>query len=185
MNASGNRAWQLTFYVALALIVAGAGILLFNTGGVDGLSELWPLATFLAGIFYCHLAGSAVRRGRTLFPGILVSLASVVHLGVSLAGLPPDDYWPMYVIVVGLSLALSGWLGYRRARANYLVPSLSFMLLGAFFLVFSLGFSTMSFRSFLSQWWPGLLVSAGIILFVLYYLMRAIAPSAGKGSPRP
>lgn len=185
MNASKNRAYRLVPYLALTLLVAGAGILLVTTEQLDTASQLWPLGAFLGGVLYCLAVSKGPRKGRTMFPGVLVASASLVYFFAGLARLSISDYWPFYMISAGLSVFVAGFLAYRRLRAGFFVPALGFVLLGMFFLVFSFGFSSMRFSAFLTRWWPGLVVVAGIILMALYALMRAIGPSAGDEADKP
>ncbi|TFG78677.1 MAG: hypothetical protein E4H20_12540 [Spirochaetales bacterium] len=169
------------FILSLALIVAGSGILLLTTGIQEQATALWPLLVFAAAILYSYVGLIRKRYTHTFYVGFFIAVSAILHLVAGLLELKLADYWPLFVVIAGLCMIPSGILRYHRAKATYLVPAAGFVFLGGFFSVFSFGFSSMRFKSFLAIWWPTLLVAAGVMLFVFWLFSRAL-PHQDEGT---
>jgi hypothetical protein len=61
----------------------------------------------------------------------------------------------------------SGWRRYGCFRSHYIVPSLAFVILGSVLMVFSLDLVSFSFARFILDWWPLLIVLAGLTLVLI------------------
>lgn len=181
MKAESHATRTTLFHLALGLVILGAAFLAWTTKSLSRSAQLWPFVALWLGMAAAYHSMNSQKKFRVLFPAITLALVALVVLVALFARLHLRDYWPLFVIAAGLGLSLSGWFSYHRLNAGYLVPSLAFILLGCIFLIFSFGFSSMSFRMFISRWWPTLFLAAGIILFVLYFLMKALGPVAKKG----
>ncbi len=164
---------HLYFILALLFIVLGSGSLLLTTGLLDKPLRLWPLMAFMLAVLYSYVGVANKRYSHALFIGSFVGCSALLNLIMGLAGVRLADYWPLYAVLAGLCLALSGLVRYRAISASFIVPAVSFVALGLFLSVFSFGFSSMSFKNFLSLWWPGLFVAAGLVLFVLWLITRS------------
>jgi hypothetical protein len=75
--------------------------------------------------------------------------------------------WPVLSIFSGLALFPAGWHRYTALKSNYVVSSLAFVILGSILLVFSLDMVTFSFAQFIIEWWPLIIVLAGLILTLI------------------
>ena len=80
-----------------------------------------------------------------------------------------DSIWPVIVIIAGVSVLISGLYICRGTKASVLVPSFSLILLGGFFLLFSLGVIEESFSQLFGRWWPLAAILAAICLVVLFF----------------
>jgi peptidoglycan/LPS O-acetylase OafA/YrhL len=74
------------------------------------------------------------------------------------------ELWPLFSIFAGISLFIAGWRSYRTLRPRYVVPSIAFSFLGCILLMFSFDVVPFSFSQFILNWWPLLLVLAGLVL---------------------
>jgi hypothetical protein len=77
------------------------------------------------------------------------------------------EWWPILSVFSGLALIPAGWHRYGKLRPSYFVPSAVFIILGCILLIFSLDVVTFSFKQFMLNWWPLLLVLAGLILVLI------------------
>jgi hypothetical protein len=77
------------------------------------------------------------------------------------------DWWPVLSVFAGLALIPAGWHRYGKVRPRYVVPSTVFIILGCVLLIFSLDVVSFSFKQFMLDWWPLLLVLAGLILVLI------------------
>lgn len=166
---------NLLFHFALGLVISGTGFLVWTTGHSGSVLILVALGIVWLGMASSYHLSHAARLKKLLFPVLIIVLVALVQFFASILSWPVNDYWPAYVISVGIGLFISGLYIFRQIKAAWLVPALSFILLGCLFLVFSLGFSSMSFRAFIRKWWPTLLLAGGVILFAIYFFMKAFA----------
>lgn len=171
---------HLYFILSLLLIVAGTGTLILTTGLTDRPHRLWPLAIFLLSMLYMYNSSTKRRLSNGVFLGTFVALAAIVNLVAALAEIALVDYWPLYAVAAGLAMVPQGFVRYGEAKPVFLVPAVSIALLGAFLSVFSFGFSSLPFRTFLAHWWPGMFVAAGLVLFVVWLLGRARGAVAAR-----
>ena len=113
------------------------------------------------------------------FFGLYLCFVSVLFLLLS-SGIMPwkfDDLWPLCVILCGVCLFFTCLLRHHRLFSAYLIPSVLLILLGAFFLLFSMDVISISFKEFVSRWWPAFLILIGIVLVVLFlYQQNPIIP---------
>ena len=144
----------------------------FLLGTITGISRLSILNSFLFVIIGAFCAVLAIRlnlRSTYLFfaaffilMGSFLFLSAMQIIPVSLS-----QGWPLLSIFGGLALLPAGWRRYRAFRYRYLIPSLAFVTLGCTLLVFSFKMVPFSFRRFIIDWWPLLLIVAGIVLVLL------------------
>jgi len=106
--------------------------------------------------FYLFVAAFFILTGLFLFFKILglITLTMIQSL-------------PLFSVFAGLALLPAGWHRYNEFKAAYLVPSAAFIVLGGFLLLFSLKVTHFSFRQFMLEWWPLLMLMAGIMLILL------------------
>lgn len=173
---SGNRPLppkDSIFALAIILVLVGTALLFLTTGALPGPSRLWPMGIAAAGSLILYLG---VTRGLSviwLFFGAALVLSAGLLLIRGFFEWPLVYYWPFFMTVIGLSVLSTGYIRHRRARAAYLVPAVSFVVLGAFFALFSFDVIRLSFRQLFFEWWPLLPIAAGVVLLVLYFYNRA------------
>ena len=99
----------------------------------------------------------------------LLSLAFLLlnaHFGI----LRFKQYWPIVVMVFGVTLLPVGRFHYKKFRTAYVIPSTALTVLGLFFLLFTFKIIKVSMREFFASFMPVILTAAGISLIVLYYV---------------
>lgn len=99
----------------------------------------------------------------------LLSLAYLL-LNARLGDVPIKEYWPLVVIVFGITLLPVGRFHYKKFRTLYVIPSAALTVLGAFFFLFTFNIIKMKMRVFFSSFMPFILIAGGISLIVLYYV---------------
>ena len=99
----------------------------------------------------------------------LLSLAYLL-LNARLGDVPIRQYWPLVVIVFGITLLPVGRFHYKKFRTLYVIPSAALTVLGAFFFLFTFNIIKMKMRVFFSYFMPFILIAGGISLIVLYYV---------------
>ncbi len=173
------------FALSLVLVVGGTTLLLLTTGVLPRLYRVWPMGITAVGCLITYLGVTRRLSALWLFAGSFFLLSGILLLIRGIFGWPVAYYWPFFMVILGLSILAPGYRRYRRLRAVYLVPALSFVLLGGCFLLFSFDIVLFSFRRFFSEWWPAFLIVMGLILLALYLHNRARfarTPRQGAGS---
>lgn len=78
-------------------------------------------------------------------------------------------YWPLLVMLFGITLIPSGYVRAKKMRTIYVVPAVVLVGLGSLFLLFSCGVIKIPFRVFFIYMWPVTLFLAGIFLIAYYF----------------
>ncbi|MBU0954959.1 MAG: hypothetical protein KKI09_05955, partial [Spirochaetes bacterium] len=116
------------------------------------------------------------RQGqkKLVFVSLLVLLYSGLILLVYVTPLTIRVVWPLFVIASGIAIIPAGIMRYKRLRPVFFVPGSAFLILGTLFCIFSFGFSSMSFRSFITIWWPAFILAGGLFLFMIYLINKSM-----------
>ncbi|MFH2113872.1 MAG: hypothetical protein ABIJ86_05120 [Spirochaetota bacterium] len=181
MGSLKGRWLHIVFTSALLFVVAGAGLLAWTTGAITEIRHFRSLAVFFLGAIGVYASMVTGSRVKFLFMSCFFALGSLASFFSGLAGLSLKQYWPLLAVAAGISIIPTGCARYHSLKAMFIVPATTFILLGGFFSIFSLGFSTMRFRTFLYYTWPAFFISAGIILFLLWTFNRALHNTAKGG----
>jgi hypothetical protein len=177
--------WQHGLFVlALVLIVAGIGLLAVTTKYITEFGRLKPLSTFVFGIAGLYFAIIGGKRIKFIFASCFVAIGSIAWFIAGLAGLSLRQYWPLLAIAAGMAIIPAGCTRFHTLKPVFVVPAVTFMLLGSFFSIFSLGFSSMRFSTFLYYSWPVFFISAGILLFLIWIFSRVMNSADSKGNQK-
>jgi hypothetical protein len=156
--------------LGLVLLVGGASLILVTTGAVPLKPAIgWTIPVIL-GLLINFSAYWKKRSSTWLFIGFLLIISGAFFLTLKAAAphLGLARLWPFAMIFVGLSIFPSGYYKSRRIKASFAIPSACFVVLGAFFLLFSLGLVSSSLRAFMARLWPFFFIVAGAIILGLY-----------------
>jgi len=170
MDKSRRIAARIVFIIGL--FIASLGIAFLLGSMTDEISRLSVLLSFLFIIIGALCAALATRQDKRtihiffacflILVGLFLFFSSLGIIPITLA-----QGWPLLSVFAGLALLPAGWGHYRAFRYTYLIPALAFVILGCVLLIFSLKIVSFSFKAFIINWWPLLLVLAGILLVLL------------------
>jgi hypothetical protein len=139
--------------------------------GISTISVLGSLLFVIIGVIFTVLSIKFNRRMVyfffAVFPiliGIFLFLSTLKIIPVTLA-----QGWPLLSVFAGIALFPAGWHHYRGIRYRFLIPSLAFVALGCVLLIFSFKIVSFSFKRFIINWWPLLILLAGLILVLLSF----------------
>lgn len=102
----------------------------------------------------------------------LLSLG-LLFLNARLGVVQFKQYWPIVVIVFGITLLPVGRFHYKKFRTLYVIPSAALTVLGAFFFLFTFKIINMKMRVFFSYFMPFILIAGGISLIIMYYVRQS------------
>jgi hypothetical protein len=147
----------------------GCGFLLGSLAGISKISVLLSFLFVILGILCAVFAIKLNKRAVYLFfatffflVGFFVFLSALRIFPVSFS-----QSWPLISVFSGIALFPAGWRRFGVFRGVYVVPSIAFVFLGSVLMVFSLDLVTFSFRQFMLNWWPLIVVLAGLVLILV------------------
>lgn len=141
-------------------------------GNLAGISRISVLTSFLFVIIGSFCAFLAVRLNKRViylfFAAFLLQVGFFLFLSaLGIFPVPFSKSWPLLSVFCGIALFPAGWRRFGTFRIAYVVPSIAFILLGSGLLIFSLDLVAFSFRQFMLNWWPLLIVLAGLVLVLV------------------
>jgi hypothetical protein len=160
---------RLVFIIGLLLMFLGSAFLL---GSLIAISQAVILISFffvLLGAGCAVLAIKLNKRSLYLFFAALF-LQAGLFLFLSALRIIPVSFsqgWPLLSVFSGIALFPTGWHRHGAFRVRYIVSSIAFVILGCALLVFSLDLVSFSLAQFVRNWWPLLIVLAGLILMLV------------------
>jgi hypothetical protein len=159
---------RVIFSVGIFFMVGGVLALLAAIQGISRLSVIVPVLFLTAGAGFAIYAIKLRKRSLYLFFASYFLLVGffLTLLALQVLPIPFSKSWPLLSVFAGLSLIPVGWHRFTRIHAVYLLPALSFVILGCTLLFFSLDIAPWSFKQFMLDWWPLLVALAGFLLFL-------------------
>lgn len=147
----------------------GCGFLLGSLAETSGMSVFGSFFFVIIGSGCAFLAVKLNKRSSYLFLATFFLLVGFFLFLSALKIMPliVTKWWPVLSVFAGLALIPAGWHRYGMVRPRYVVPSTVFVILGCILLIFSLDIVSFSFKQFMLDWWPLLLVLAGLILVLI------------------
>lgn len=156
------------------ILVALGLYFLLDRFGIDmpGLGELWPIFPTLAGLglVWGYLLNREGDAG-ALVPGCAGFLVGVFFFGITLGPLEWDDlslWWPVFPMIGGVAF-LTLFAFSRERDPGVLVPGLGGLLVGLFFLLFTVG--PLSWGE-MGRLWPAFPLIGGLTFFGVWLARR-------------
>jgi hypothetical protein len=164
-----RTAARLIFIIGLLSMFFGSAFLLATLTEKSSVPVLVSFLVVLIGVGCAVLAIKLNKRSLYLFiAALFLQIGLFLFLkALDIIQLPLSRVWPLISVFSGIALFPSGWHRYGAIRSRYLVPSIAFVALGSVMMVFSLDLVDFSFAQFIKNWWPLLVVLAGLTLVLI------------------
>ncbi len=160
---------KISFFIGLLLMLLGIASLLGTISGTSRASIFFSFLVVIIGAVFAVIAVTLNKKSLYFFiaacflqTGFFLFLSSLNIFPFSLS-----QSWPLFSVFAGLSLIIAGWRRYASFKPRYMVPSIAFVILGCVLLMFSFDVVPFSFVQFVLNWWPLVLVLAGLILVLV------------------
>jgi len=115
-----------------------------------------------------------------------LALAFVTGVSSWFGGLRFDQAWPLVLGAAGLAGLYTGIGKRKRLSADFVIPSLAFFLLSAFFCLFAFDVISMRLKDFILRYWPALFALSLIFLILGAGLSRRRGKTeGGRGEDPP
>jgi hypothetical protein len=161
----------IVFCVGVILSLLSSAILLFSFASITQLQIIGSFLCLIIGGSCIFLAIKLKRRSLYLFFAaflILLGLFLLLHV-TGIAKLTMMQSWPLISVFAGLALLPAGSHRYGAVRRIYLIPSIALIVLGGFLMLFSLKITDFSFKQFILNWYPVIILMAGVMLIILSF----------------
>jgi hypothetical protein len=166
---------DVLFISALAVVLAGIGLLLYTTAAVPVGDRLWPVLVMAVGGTLGYFALARGGSDYFFFGGILFVLTGTLSIVSNLVGWTLRQAWPLVMVASGATGIFTGLRRWRRMRPGFMTTSICFLFLGSVFSLFSFKFIDISFKHFVVRWWPSFIIAGGLALFAAYGYGRLTA----------
>jgi hypothetical protein len=164
-----RTAARIVFIIGFFLMFLGSAFLLSPLAKKSSPAVLVSFFFVVLGVGCAVLAIKLNKRSLYLFFAAFF-LQIGLFLFLSALSIIPFSFsqaWPLLSVFSGVALFPAGWRRYGSFRSRYVVPSAAFVILGSGLMVFSLDLVSFSFAQFMKNWWPLLLVLAGLTLVLI------------------
>ncbi len=169
--ALNKRSLNLLLASGLICIAGGAFLLLCMLAGESLTTPiLVPIISLAAGVFMIFYAFTRYKTVWTVFFGYFLT-ASCFFIMICSSDITVhsmSQLWPNLAIICGAALFVAGLTVHKKLTLSNVIFSLYLILMGVFFLLFSLDIITIPFSTFASRWWPLLLIAFGLLLIVVF-----------------
>jgi hypothetical protein len=164
-----RTAARIIFIIGVFLMLLGIAFLISSRVEKSRLSILISFSFIILGIGCAVLAIRLNKRSLYLFFAAFFMLAGLFLFLSALSIIPFSfaEAWPLLSVFSGIALFPAGWHRYGAFRSRYVVPSIAFVVLGSVLMIFSLDLVSFSFAQFMKNWWPLLVVLAGLTLVLI------------------
>lgn len=174
LNQQKNKkSFHLLLGTGIAFVMAG--IVLLATLSVDidiGFSSFRHLVLVAIGGILLFVSIVRVKKQYCMFFGLFLIMTGCLLFFTAVNYVPYtlESLWPFIVIFGSISLFISGIFVHRGKITSYIIPSVALLLLGLFFLLFSMNIIQEPFLQLASRWWPVVLIMAGLSLVILFFI---------------
>lgn len=127
----------------------------------------------LLGIVIIIIGKKITHKFFHMFIGLAFFLCSLVLIMMVLV-LPftIKELWPVYGVIAGISLFISGFLKYKSVKFGYLIPAVTLVGMGIWYLMFSLQLMPLSFSMVVYTLGPAFLIMIAVLLVAYFFVQQ-------------
>ena len=161
-----RAATRFVLIIGFLIMFLGSAFFIVSLMHISRVSILLPFLLIVLGISCAAFSTRLSWRSLYLFFAALLLQAGLFLFLYSLRIIPVrlSQSWPLLSIFAGIALFPAEWHRYGTFKATYIVPSIAFVVLGSVLMVFALDLVSFSLAQFVKNWWPLLMVMAGLVL---------------------
>ncbi|HPE89041.1 MAG TPA: hypothetical protein P5298_08695 [Spirochaetia bacterium] len=185
MDRRNTRTYNIIFALAVVMLALGAGSLAVTIERIPADRVAPSLALFAVGSVFSYFAVIGRWKAKYVFIGMMLGLGALIRFVFVVLGVSPIDYWPLFAVAAGVALMPANYVRSGRVKPSSIVISSSFALLGLFLSIFSFGFSSTSFKTFIARWWPLLFIASGLVLLIAWGIQRLLSRGEERGGRSP
>lgn len=168
-----SRLLNILIPCAITLFVICAAFAFFVTPSkfIEILFGVFSIVQAISGFLICVLSLKITRRATHLFIGLLIFFSGVLQLISQFCStVDLEELWPVYCVIAGIVLFVSGFYKYKKIKFGYSMPALTIFFMGVLFSLFTFNIIKKSFVELVVVFGPiffGLTAISLIALFLL------------------
>ena len=168
---------SLYFMIALGILILAACFVFAVINPISRKIDILNLVILifqgLLGIVIIIIGKKITHKFFHMFIGLAFFLCSLVLIMMVLV-LPftIKELWPVYGVIAGISLFISGFLKYKSVKFGYLIPAVTLVGMGIWYLMFSLQLMPLSFSMFVYTLGPAFLIMIAVLLVSYFFVQQ-------------
>lgn len=168
---------SLYFMIALGILILAAcfvfAVINPISRKIDVLNLVILIFQGLLGIVIIIIGKKITHKFFHMFIGLAFFLCSLVLIMMVLV-LPftIKELWPVYGVIAGISLFISGFLKYKSVKFGYLIPAVTLVGMGIWYLMFSLHLMPLSFSMVVYTLGPAFLIMIAVLLVAYFFVQQ-------------
>jgi len=161
-----RTAARFVFIIGFFLMFLGSAFLIVSLLNISRAPVFLSFLLIITGVSCAAFAIRLNWRSVYLFFAALFLQSGLFLFLYALHLIPVrlSQSWPLLSIFAGIALLPAGWYRHGVFKVTYIVPAITFIVLGSILMVFALDLVSFSLAQFAKNWWPLLMVLAGLIL---------------------
>ena len=166
IHITRRTAARFVFIIGFFLMFLGSAFIIESLMNISRVSILVSFLLLILGIGCAAFAIQLNWRSVYLFFAALFLQAGLVLFLYTIHVIPVKlvNSWPLLSVFAGIALIPAGWHRYGVIKVSYIVPSVAFIIIGAALMIFALRLVPFSLVQFVINWWPLLVIVAGLAL---------------------
>lgn len=168
---------SLYFMIALGILILAACFVFAVMNPISRKIDILNLVILifqgLLGIVIIIIGKKITHKFFHMFIGLAFFLCSLVLIMMVLV-LPftIKELWPVYGVIAGISLFISGFLKYKSVKFGYLIPAVTLVGMGIWYLMFSLQLMPLSFSMVVYTLGPAFLIMIAVLLVAYFFVQQ-------------
>lgn len=140
---------------------------------IDVLKILSILLQILIGISVIIISHKITHKYFELFMGLIFIIWSVISFSTEvLLPVTVKEIWPFYGISAGIIMIIVGLMRYNGFKLGYAIPSITLIVMGLWYFLFSMNIIKMSFRFLAAILGPAFMVFIAVSLILFFFLQQ-------------
>jgi len=140
---------------------------------IDILTVIFLIIQFILGILIVIISVKKTFRATQLFIGLIFIFWDLLHVLITyLQPFSLKQAWPLFGVIVGILLFISGFYKYRKFKFGYVIPSFTLTAMGIWYSFFSFKLITKPFLTVASNLGPIFMFVIAIALIVLFLIQQ-------------
>ena len=168
---------SLYFMIALGILILAACFVFAVINPISRKIDILNLVILifqgLLGIVIIIIGKKITHKFFHMFIGLAFFLCSLVLIMMVIV-LPftIKELWPVYGVIAGISLFISGFLKYKSVKFGYLIPAVTLVGMGIWYLMFSLQLMPLSFSMVVYTLGPAFLIMIAVLLVAYFFVQQ-------------
>ncbi|MCR4579733.1 MAG: hypothetical protein K5681_05230 [Treponema sp.] len=161
--------------LAVVICVLNAIILFLN-------SKIGHFDAFIVSMLFAQLILSVLiiigtfinhKKAVPLYMGLLMLFWAIVDIIIYTSkSYGISEFWPLYVIIAGIMLIVSGVYKYKKLKFGFVIPAITLIGMGGWYILFSFRIIKMSFLTVAAILGPVFMLGVAIFLVVFFLVQQ-------------